>query len=202
MRITLHHIQIRQESGPPNGVRSDWLAHPSLRCGGRITTSTWGCPDPEACLGGLETEFKECTEKAPLADWIKLEAFKVFVMPKLDYAFRSTLAHRKWAIKLDRFVRTTVKWSSGLPICITDAFFYVPTSKGGLGLRSIEDELGNQMVTQCIKMLSSPDDFVTAASLDAMVLKKYRQTKGPEDRWRFLSAQLKAPLTSPRSSVM
>ena len=82
-------------------------------------------------------------------------------------------------MKLDRFVRTTVKRSLGLPIRITDAF-YVPTPKGGLGLRSIEDELGNQMVTQCIKMLSFPDDFVkgiAAASLDATVLKTYGQTK-------------------------
>ena len=116
-------------------------------------------PDPEACLAGLETEFKESTKKlfqSPLADWMKLEAFKEFVMPKLDYVFRSTLAHRKWAMKLDRFVRTTVKQSLGLPSRVTDAFFYVPISKGGLGLRSIEDELGNQMVTQCIKILSSP----------------------------------------------
>ena len=49
-------------------------------------------------------------------------------------------------------VRTTVRRSLGLPIHITDAFFYVPTSKGGLGLRSIVDILGNQMVTQCIEM--------------------------------------------------
>ena len=163
-------------------------------------------PDPEACIGGLETEFKESTEKlfqSPLADWMKLEAFKEFVMPKLDYVLRSTLAHRKWAMKLDRFVRTTVKRSLGLPSRATDAFFYVPTSKGGLGLRSIEDELGNQMVTQCIKMLSSPDDFVkgvAAASLDATVLKRYGQTEGPEDRWRFLSAQLKAPQESRKTN--
>ena len=31
-----------------------------------------------------------------------------------------------------------------------------PTSKGGFGLRRVEDELGNQMVTWCVKMLSSP----------------------------------------------
>ena len=71
----------------------------------------------------------------------------------------------------------------------------MPTSKGGLGLRSIEDELDNQMITQCIKMLSSPDDFVkgvAAASLDATVLQRYGRIEGHGDRWRFLSAQLKA----------
>ena len=124
-------------------------------------------------------------------------------MPKLDYAFRSTLAHRKWAMKLDRFVRTTVKRLLGLPICATDAFFYVPTSKKGLGLRSIEDELGNQMVTQCIKCclsLKTMSKGVAAASLDATMLKRYGQAEGPEDRWRFLSAQLKAPQESCKMS--
>ena len=55
-------------------------------------------PNPEACLGELAAEFRESTEKifqSGLADWMKLEAFREFVMPKLDYAFRSTLVHRK-----------------------------------------------------------------------------------------------------------
>ena len=75
---------------------------------------------------------------------------------------------------------------------------------GGLGLRSSEDELSNQMVTQCIKMLSSPDDFVkgvAAASLDATVQKRYGQTEGPEDRWQFVSAQLQAPQESRKGDV-
>ena len=87
----------------------------------------------------------------------------------------------------------TVKWLLGLP---SRAFFICLTSKRGLGLRSIEDELGNQMVTQCTKMLSFPDDFVkrvAATSLDATVVKRYGQIEGPEDRWQFLSAQFKAP---------
>ena len=142
-------------------------------------------PNPEACLGGLETEFKESTEKlfqSPRADLMKLEAFKEFVMPKLDYAFRSTLVHRKWAIKLERFVRTTVKWLFGLPIRVTDAFFLCAHLQRRAWL---EDKLGNQVVTQCIKMLPFPNDFVkgvAAASLDAKVLKRYEQTEGPEDR--------------------
>ena len=63
-------------------------------------------------------------------------------------------------MKLEGFVTTTVKRSLGLPIHVTDTFFYVPTSKGGLGLKSIEDKLTNQTITKCTKMLSSPDDFV------------------------------------------
>ena len=57
-------------------------------------------------------EFRANTEKlfqSGLADWMKLEAFKEFLMPKLDYVLRSTLVHKNWAVNLDRFIRSTVK---------------------------------------------------------------------------------------------
>ena len=101
-------------------------------------------PNPDTCLDRLTADFRQDTEKlfrSGLADWMKLEAFKEFVMPKLDYAIRSTLAHKKWAQKLDTFVRRTIKQALGLPRRASDAIFYVPTTKGGLGLRSIADKL-------------------------------------------------------------
>ena len=60
--------------------------------------------------GGLSGRARgrvQSTEKifqSGLADWMKLEAFREFVMPKLDYAFRSTPVNTKRARKLDRFV--------------------------------------------------------------------------------------------------
>ena len=125
-------------------------------------------------------------------------------MPKLDYAFRSTLAHRKWARELDRFVRRAVKRSLGLPGRVCDAFFYVPTSQGGLGLRSVEDELGNLMTTHVAKMLTSPDPLVRGVatlSLDRTIKKRYGETEGPEDRWRFLSGQIRRDREGRRGDV-
>ena len=154
-------------------------------------------PNPETCLDELAAAFRDETEKlfqSCLADWMKLEAFKEFVMPKLDCALRSTLAHKKWATKLDRFVRTTVKRSLGLPGRVCDAFFYVPTVQGGVGLKSIEDDLGNLLITHAVKMLTSPDNFVRGVavySLDATVKKQFGQTEGPKDRWRFLANQIR-----------
>ena len=61
-------------------------------------------------------EFRESTEKifqSGLADWMKLEAFREFVMPKLDYAFRSTPVNTKQARKLDRFVMYIQAWRVG-----------------------------------------------------------------------------------------
>ena len=41
--------------------------------------------------------------KSARADWMKLEAFKEFVVPKLDYVLRSTLAHKKWGKNLENY---------------------------------------------------------------------------------------------------
>ena len=107
-------------------------------------------PDPEACIGGLTKEFRANTEKlfqCGLADWMKLEAFNEFLMPKLDFVLRSILVHKNWAEKLDRFIRSTVKRSLSLPVSACSAVFYVPSSQGGLGLHSVEDDLGSLMIT-------------------------------------------------------
>ena len=69
-------------------------------------------PNLEACRDKLADEFRVNTEKlfkSAQADWMKLEAFKEFVVPKLDYVLRSTLAYKKCGKNLDTFVRNTVK---------------------------------------------------------------------------------------------
>ena len=131
-------------------------------------------------------------------------AFKEFVVPKLDYALRSTLAHKKWAKELDKFVRRTVKQSLGLPTRTCDAIFQVPTAQGGLGLRGVVDDLGHSMITQAVKMLTSPDPLVWGAaqySLRSTIRKRVRETEGPEDRWWFLAGELKCAAESCRGDV-
>ena len=152
--------------------------------------------NPEAHLDHLAKDFKMDVEslfQSPLADWMKLEAFKEFVMPKLDYVFRTTLAHKKWAKLLDRHVRSSVKRSLGLPQRTCDAFFYTSMSSGGLGLRCIEDDLGSLMITQAVKMLTSPDPLIREMaqhSLNLTIQKRCGGVEGPEDRWRYLYGQL------------
>ena len=159
-------------------------------------------PNLEACLDKLAEEFRVNTEKlfkSALADWMKLEAFKEFVVPKLDYVLRSTLAHKKWGKNLDTFVRKTVKQSLGLPGRTCDAIFYVPVTQRGLGLRSIVDEIGNMMITYAVKMLTSPDPLVRGVaqhSLECTIRKRFGGTEGHEDQWRFLAGQLKSATES------
>ena len=117
-------------------------------------------PNPEVCPADFTVELKANTEKNfqfGLADWMKLEPFKKFVVPKLDYVLRSTLVHKKWAKELDLFIRRTVKQLPGLPGQTCDFIFCIPTAQGGLGLRSIVDDLDRSMITQAVRMLTSLD---------------------------------------------
>ena len=192
----------------PTSFRLDGQTIPAMEWGDRYRhLGVLIGPNPEACLDKLAAEFKVDTEKlfqSALADWMKLEAFKQFVVPKLDYALRSTLAHKKWGKELDRFVRRTVKQSLGLPGRVCDAIFYVPIAQGGLGLRSIMDDLGNMMITNAAKMLTSPDPLIRGVaqhSLGCTIRKRFGETEGPEDRWRFLAGELKSATESRRGDV-
>ena len=142
--------------------------------------------------------------QSALTDWMKLEAFKKFAVPKLDYALQSTLVHKKWGKKLDKFIRHTVKQSFGLPGWTCDAICYVPDLQGGLGLNSVIDELGNMIVTHAVKMLTSPDHWVRGEaqhSLEVTIHKRLGETEGHKDKWCFLSGQLKSPRASHRGDV-
>ena len=151
-------------------------------------------PNPEACLDKLTDEFRESTEKlfqSGLTHWMKLEAFKKFLVPKLDYVLQCTLAHKKWE---KEFVQCTVKRSLGLPGRACDTFFHIPTAQGGLGLQSIVHELGNMMFTYVTKMLTSPDSLVRVIaqqSLECTIRNRYSETEGQEDRWHLLAVQLR-----------
>lgn len=81
------------------------------------------------------------------------------------------MVNKKWAFKLNDFGRETVKQALGFPVWVCKPFFYVTTIQGGLGLRSIEDDLASLMLTFIVKMLTTPDR-VTIYSLDLTIHKR------------------------------
>ena len=84
---------------------------------------------------------------------MKLEAFKEFVVPKLDMCFGLP----EMGKNLDTIVRKTVQQSLGLPGRTCDTIFCVRIAQGG---RIIIDEIGNMMITHAVKMLTSPNPLV------------------------------------------
>lgn len=86
-----------------------------------------------------------------------------------------------------------------------DAIFYVSVAKGGLGLHSIVDEIGNMMITHAVKMFTSPDPLVRGGCgkhpLECTISKRFEGTEGHEDQWQFLANQLKSATESLRGDV-
>ena len=77
----------------------------------------------------LELKTSRWTSRASFSllwrNWMKLEAFKEFVMPKLNYVFRTTLDHKKWTKLLDYHIRSSIKHSFGLPENVWCILLYV-----------------------------------------------------------------------------
>ena len=66
------------------------------------------------------------------------------------------------------------------------------------------DDLGNMMITNTVKMLTSPDPLIRGVaqhSLGYTIRKRFGETEGPEDRWRFLAGELQSATESHRGDV-
>ena len=86
----------------------------------------------------LRQSSRRALRSSSLADWMKLETFKE--LPELDYALRSTLAHRKWAMNYCQ----TVAWlAKSRKSDISMIFSRVRTVAKDLGVR-----LHSMQVTQ------------------------------------------------------
>ncbi|ETK88794.1 hypothetical protein F441_07123 [Phytophthora nicotianae CJ01A1] len=68
--------------------------------------------------------------------------------------------------------------------CTSTAFFYAPTSHGGLGLLPLADQLAAIQVGHAWQMLHSPDTTVTAIAREQVVQVARRRYRLDEDYWR------------------
>ena len=62
------------------------------------------------------------------------------------------------------------------------AIFYVTNAQGGLDLRSVVDDLGNMMITNAVKMLTSPDPLIRGVAQP----KRFRRQRGQQVVGDFL----------------
>lgn len=67
---------------------------------------------------------------------------------------RTTLVYKKW---VSSWTVMSVQLSSGHSACLgmLVTFFYVPTAKKGIALRSNETDFGSLMIAHAVKMLTS-----------------------------------------------
>ena len=103
-----------------------------------------------------------------LTDWQKMDAINTFALSKATYLLSTSILNRTWAAKLDSDVRKRVKKALRLPTRTICAFFHLPTTLGGLGLHSLQDNLEVASVSRTIKVLSSKDKLVSDISWDQL----------------------------------
>ena len=98
--------------------------------------------------------------KSNLTDWQKIDAVNTFIITKADFALQMSLINQKWCKEIDAKIRTLVKQALGLPKWTSMDFLYAKMQQGGRGLISIEDNRHQALITQCYRVLTSPDKLV------------------------------------------
>lgn len=132
---------------------------------GKETISALKWEDTYKCLGivvgrtqtgqikKLRDDVLEIVDKilaSYFTDWQKMDAINTFALSKLTYPLSTSLLR---AAKLDADVRKKVKKKKSfrLPVRTISAIFHLPTSMGGFGLHSAEDNLESTMVMKAQK---------------------------------------------------
>ena len=101
-------------------------------------------------LGFLEEALKE---------WQKLDAFRRFLFPRVNFALKVVFPGTKWSQKLDTALRTTIKRGLRLPSRACTKYLYLPQALGGLGIPSIVDESHVTRAAQAFKFLADTRDW-------------------------------------------
>ena len=135
----------------------------------------------------LRTEILSTVDKilaSYLTDWQKMDAINLFALSKATYQLSTSLLNRTWVAKLDSDIRKKVKKALRLPTRTICAFFHLPTTLGGLGLRSLQDNLEVATISRAIKVLSSKDKLVSDIAWDQLrstILKRTGQSPATSD---------------------
>ncbi|POM77303.1 LINE-1 Retrotransposon-like element, partial [Phytophthora palmivora] len=106
-----------------------------------------------------------------------VKAFKVHVYSKLEYAFRHVRVPRASLERWDAWLRRGLRHLLRLPQAASTAFFYAPTSHGGLGLLPLTEQLAAIQVGHAWQMLHAPDlavDSTARAQVAQIAQRRYR----------------------------
>ncbi|KAG2759384.1 hypothetical protein Pcac1_g28554 [Phytophthora cactorum] len=92
-----------------------------------------------------------------LAPWQVVKAVKVYLYPRIEYALRHLRPFKQQLEGFDEHLRRGLRHLLRLPKNANNAFFYAPTSRGGLGLLPLTELHAALQVAHGWQMLNSPD---------------------------------------------
>ena len=93
-----------------------------------------------------------------LAEWQKLDAYRRFIFPRLQYVFRVFFPGSSWCKQMDMRARKWLKKAVRLPLRSCTEFLYTPQALGGLGVPNCEDDMHVARVAQAFKFLADTRD--------------------------------------------
>ena len=132
-------------------------------------------------LSKIKDSFLRDTETimtSALAEWQKLDAYRVFLFSRLTYTMKVFFPAPIWYRKLDTAARKWLKKAVSIPARACSAFLYTPQHLGGLGVPCIEDTMHVARVAQAFKFLADTRDptvrRVALLQLEHVVRKRAR----------------------------
>ena len=125
-----------------------------------------GCPvraywTPAEILHELrEGLIKDCGTifHSELAEWQKLDAYRLFLFPRLSFVLKAVFPGTIWCRKLDTAIRAVIKRGLHLPPRTCTQYLYLSQALGGMGIPSIEDESHVARLAQAFKFLADTRD--------------------------------------------
>ena len=90
----------------------------------------------------------------------------MFPISKTTYFLSSSISNRTWAAKLDAEVKEASQDSLPSACSHHQHFLLLPGAMGGLGLTSVEDNLGSNVILKVMKGLSSKDRLLCDMAWD------------------------------------
>ncbi len=97
--------------------------------------------------------------------WFMMRRLKV---PAQFITICQVILNRTWAAKVDAEVRKKIMKAFRYPVRMISAIFHLPTSMGGLGVQSVEDNMESAMVLRALKCLNARDKLVTDTAWDQL----------------------------------
>ncbi|KAL5509882.1 hypothetical protein EMCRGX_G005322, partial [Ephydatia muelleri] len=119
-----------------------------------------------------ENLLKDCGTvfASELAEWQKLDAYRRFLFPRLNFALKVVFPGATWCRKLDTAIRAVIKRGLHLPPRTCTQYLYLSQALGGMGISSVEDESHVARSAQAFKFLSDSRDVrVRNVAIDQLV---------------------------------
>ncbi|XP_054259803.1 uncharacterized protein LOC128984500 [Macrosteles quadrilineatus] len=147
---------------------------------------------PEHDIARMAEDVKKIDESL-LAPWQKLEAVRMFILPRLDFIMRGARVAKTPLKKLDNDVKRMVKKWLYLPQRASAEVVYLGVAEGGAGMFPLADLVDISSVAHAFRMVTCTDPVVkdlARATLSHVARKRLGRPVSLDEVADYLSGRL------------